>query len=226
MQTAIAIMALVGLSAFANTANASTACASIDNDSERLTCYDRQYRDVEPQSGQASIPTIDQFRELVEYSGDLGWNQIYMHDCKLYEIAAMKPRTSAGQVQAYRTYVWQLLLDLSKVETDKVESQRGRIKIVAQRDVELFWSQLGLQHHQGKEIILREPENIAPGIWHELLSDETKTKSLVGATDRMGNYGPFTVNATRSVEWNFARFFPEDSKAVEAAFLELVQECQ
>lgn len=210
-------------------------CVNIENDIQRLQCYDEQFAAKAPVSKQA---LAQNFEQLVEYRGDIEYSNFHFFDCHiLHQIFTVRGKTG---VDAKRGNFRQIMIDLSEVDIDSSFLARENTFISMNREASLVHSSIVLENiiygpnpseSDTGPLSIPFSDDINPQYWYDLVTDANLIASLYPTKsnlqpgfDRYGNLS-FRVNEVRSVTWQFHYFWKEDAKKIRDAFIELAKSC-
>lgn len=146
----------------------------------------------------------------------------FFDDCRLYDHTVKGPESPFFS----NVGVYQLLLDLRKVDLEKSSEGRTGVRIVMARGGEVYKSTQGFGRAGGNTPLgWSPPLDINPLIWEKLTLQEGEAKSLYSFNQPV-QILHFNVDRERSATWNFSLFFPEDNPEIGEAFFRLARICQ
>lgn len=220
----VTALACFVVSTFASLAEASPECGQIEDSLRRLNCYDTLYRSDSATEMMSVEDAWEKFNELTKADKPGLISHAALDDCRFYfrefEIDVDRYAGTAGSIL-------QIELPLTAVDVSNSghDDWSGSTKITMARDSLISHSSYrataGFQARFDWNMPLIPPPSSE---WQTEISSEMHLRTMY-PTDRNGNIG-FRFENSRSVTWNFAKAWPDDSRDISDAFINLVKACQ
>lgn len=197
---------------------ASEECAKLNDNLERLNCYDAMYRS-DSSANPSQEDAFTKFDKLTKSSKPPTIVHSAFDDCRLY--------FRQFELAKYSSEIWQIEVDLRQVDLGKTGPARADgVDIVVSRGKTVNYSHFKASRAFGSDkgpewdVPLTAP---TPSEWQRQISSAALLQSLF-PPPRGGSVNLQTYQE-RSVTWRFWKAYPEDRPEITDAFLSLAKAC-